>query len=200
MPPKNMISVARNSHMPREAASRCCSASTKWCSSSGRCCSTATGLSLNGHLRRSRNLFVVVSFPSYFRRFIEIESGWRRRSFPFQARRSPRVIFCDFPVTHGPQEINHGQNVSDGQNGRTRGREHIQHLEFRWILPVSARHSHVSENELRKEREVETDKHEQGGQPAPSFRIHAPGDFRPPKMHPTEIPHDRTADHDVVEV
>src|SRR5580704_1995456 len=125
MPPKNMISVARNSHMPSDAASRCCSASTKWCRSSGPCSSTAIGLSLNGHLRGSRDLFVVVGFPSHFWRFLEIKSGWGRRGLPFQAGRSPGVVVGDFSVTHGPQEINHGQHIADGENGRTGGRENI---------------------------------------------------------------------------
>src|SRR5580698_4054667 len=117
MPPKNIISVARKSHMPREAASRCCSASTKWCNSSGPCCSTAIGLSLNIHLRGSGNLFVVVCFPRYFWLLIEIESGWRRRGLPLQASCAPGVVRGDFPVAHGPQEIHHRQNVSDRQNG-----------------------------------------------------------------------------------
>ena len=30
MPPKNMISVSRNTHMPKLAASRCCSTVSKW--------------------------------------------------------------------------------------------------------------------------------------------------------------------------
>src|SRR5271170_5716068 len=154
MPPKNMISVARNSHIPSVAASRCCSASTKWCSSSGPCCSTATGLSLNIHLRGSGNLFVVISFPRHFRLLIEIESGRRRRRLPFQAGRAPGVVADDFPVTHGPQEIHHGQNVSDRQNGGACRRKHIQHLEFRGILPVAARHSHIAENKLREEGQI----------------------------------------------
>src|SRR5580658_7037588 len=177
MPPKNMTSVARNSHMPSDAASRCCSASTKWCRSSGPCCSTAIGLSLNIHLRGSRNLFVVVGFPRHFWLFLEIESGRRRSGLPLQTSRAPRVIRGNFPVTHGPQEINHGQNVSDRQNGRTRGRKHIQHLEFRGILPVAARHSHIAENKLREESQVKASKHQQSGKPAPRFRIHSSGYF-----------------------
>src|ERR1700674_6013828 len=165
MPPKNMISVARNSHMPREAASRCCSVSTKWCSTCVPCSYDVIGLSLTLHLRGSGDLFVVVSFPSHFWRFIKIESGRRRRGLPFQTGRAPRVVFGDFSVTHGPQEVDHRQHISDGQYGRACGREHIQHLEFRWVLPVSARHSHVAENELREESQVETDEHEQRRQP-----------------------------------
>src|SRR5580692_11750924 len=194
MPPKNMISVARNNHMPRVAASRCCSASAKWCSSSGPCCSTVVGLSLNGHLRRSGDLFVVVSFPRHFWRFLKVESGRRRSSLPFQTGRAPRVIRSNLPVTHRPQEIDHGQNVSDRQNGRACSRENVQDLEFWRVLPVTARHSHVSENKLRKKGEVKTGKHEQRRKPAPPFRIHAARNFRPPEMHPPEISHHRAAD------
>ena len=34
-PPKNMISVTRNTHMPSVDASRCCSMLSKWCCSAG---------------------------------------------------------------------------------------------------------------------------------------------------------------------
>src|SRR5580692_8337225 len=193
MPPKNITSVARNSHMPREAASRCCSASAKWCSSSGPCCSTATGLSLNIHLRGSGNLFVVVRFPRHFRLFVEIEGGRRRRSFPFQAGCAPWVIRGDFPVAHGPKEIDHGENVSDRQNGRACRREHIQHLKLWRILSVAAGHSDVAENKLREESQVESGKHEQCRKPAPPFGIHSSGDLRLPEVQPTEISHHRTA-------
>ena len=34
----------------------------------------------------------------------------------------------------------------------------------------------------------------------PAFRIHAPGNLRPPEMHAAEVGHQRAAHHDVVEV
>ncbi len=33
MPPKNMISVTRNTHIPRVTASFCCAIVSKWCCS-----------------------------------------------------------------------------------------------------------------------------------------------------------------------
>ncbi len=68
------------------------------------------------------------------------------------------------------------------------------------ILPVAARHSQVAQNELREERQVESDEHDQRGQTAQPFGIHAAGNLRPPEMHAAQIAHDRAAHHDVVEV
>ena len=34
----------------------------------------------------------------------------------------------------------------------------------------------------------------------PAFGIHTAGNLRPPEMQPAQIPHDRAAHHDVVEV
>src|ERR1700687_732445 len=154
MPPKNMISVARNSHMPSEEASRCCSMVAKWCFSAGLCCSAAIGLYATAHLLGSWNVLVVVSFPIDNRGFIKIVSRRRRRRHPLQTGSAPGIIGSDFPVAHGPQEINHGQKIPNRENGRPGGREHIQHLEFRRILPVAPRHSQIPEDELGKERQV----------------------------------------------
>src|ERR1700752_2525673 len=101
-----MISVPRNSHMPRDAASRCCSTLAKWCRSSGPwTVSTAAGLSLNGYLLGSGDVAVVVGFPGHFRRFVKIE-GWRGRGrFPLQPGSAPGIVLSDFSVAHRPQEI-----------------------------------------------------------------------------------------------
>src|ERR1019366_5834589 len=167
MPPKNMISVLRNSHMPKEAACCCCPISRKWCRSSGLCCSMAAGLSLNRHLLRGWNIGVVVSLPSDDRSFLKVESGGRRTGHPLQPGSAPGIVLRDLAVTHGPQEIHHGQNISDGQDGRARGGEHVQHLELRRILPIAPRHSHVAQEELRKKREIEAEEDDQRRQTAP---------------------------------
>src|SRR5439155_25238397 len=143
------------------------------------CCSTATGLSLNRHLRGSRNVFVVVRLPGYFRRFVEIKRWRRRRGHPLYPGCAPWISIRNLSVTHGPQEINHGQQISNGKNGGTSGREHIQHLELRRILRISTRHTQISENELREKCEIKADEHKQRRQPAPCLRVHAPRNLRP---------------------
>src|SRR6266849_8771911 len=116
MPPKNMISVARNSHMPSDEASRCCSMSTKWCLSAGLCCSTAVGLSATAGLLRSGNVLVVVSFPIDDRGMVEVESGRRRRGHPLQAGSAPGIVRGNFSIAHRPHEIHHRQKVSDRED------------------------------------------------------------------------------------
>src|ERR1035441_1240798 len=90
--------------------------------------------------------------------------------------------------------------MADGQHAGTGGRQHVQHLKLGRILPVAARHADVAENELGEEGQVEADEHEQRRKFCPAFRIHAAADLRPPEMHASEIPHQDTTYHDVVEV
>src|SRR2546430_352567 len=204
MPPKNMISVPRNHHIPSDAALRCCSTSAKWCRSSGRAscstCSATAGLSLKCHLFGQRHVFVCVGFFSHHWYFIEVECGWRRRSLPLEPCRVPGICLGNLSISQGPEHVNHRQQISDGKNGGASSRKHIQHLIFRRILPVPARHSKVAENELREEREVEANEYDQGRQPSPPFGIHPTGNFRPPEVHAAEVSHDRAADHHIVEV
>src|ERR1700737_3548480 len=160
MPPKNMISVARNNHMPNDEAWRCCSMSAKWCWSAGLCCPTAMGLSANTHLLRSGNVLVVVGFPIDHRGALEIESGRRRRGLPLQTGRPPGICGGNFTVAHRPQEIDHGQQIADGKDRRAGRREHVQHLELRRILPVAARHAEIAQDELREEGQVESDEYD----------------------------------------
>src|ERR1700730_9214852 len=168
-----MISVARNSHIPSDEASRCCSMSTKWCLSAGLCCSTAIGLSATAGLLRSGNILVVVSFPIDHRGTVKIKSWRRRRSHPLQAGSAPGIVLRNFSIAHGPQEIHHRQKISDRENSGPGGRENVQHLEFRRILPVATRHPQVAQNELGEESQVKTQKYDDGSQPAQRFRIHA---------------------------
>src|SRR5437660_859548 len=109
MPPKNMISVARNNHMPSDEAPRCCSMSAKRCCSTGFRASAMTALSGKARLLRSGNLVVVVGFPGDLWRLFKIESRRGRRGLPFQTGSAPGVGFGNLSVPHGPQEINHGK-------------------------------------------------------------------------------------------
>src|SRR6266536_2765361 len=164
MPPKNMISVPRNHHIPSEAALRCCSTSAKWCRRSGRAsCSTGSttaGLSLKCHLFGQRHALVLVGFLSHDGGFIEVERRRRGRCCPLKAGGLPRIVGCRLAIAQRPKQVNHRQQISDRENGCACGRKHIQHLIFRRILPVAARHSKVAENELREERQVESDEND----------------------------------------
>src|SRR5512146_2795929 len=113
MPPKNMISVTRNTHIPMEEAPRCCSMFSKWCRSSW--VATAWLLSDNGNLLGQ--LVVVVSLPGYNRRLFEVVSRWRRGCLPFQARCAPGIIPGFLAVAQRPQEVHHGQQVAHRQHG-----------------------------------------------------------------------------------
>src|SRR5205085_11764706 len=148
MPPKNMTSVARKSHMPKDDAWRCCSMSAKWCWSAALCRSTATGLSANLHLLRKWDVLVIVGFPVDHRRVVEIKSWRRGRGRPFQTGSTPRIGLCDSSIAHRPQEIHHREKITYCENGGTSGGEHVQHLEFRRVLPVATWHSEVAQNEL----------------------------------------------------
>src|SRR5258708_18198255 len=156
-----MISVPRNHHMPSDAALRCCSTSAKWCLSSGRSsCSMTRGLSLKRHLFGKWHCLVFICFPSHFRCFIEVK-GWRRRCrSPLKPGRPPRVVLCRFAITQRPEEIHHRQQIPDRQNARARSREDIQHLVLRRVLPVTARHSQIAQDELGKERQIKPDEYD----------------------------------------
>src|ERR1700690_3777571 len=159
MPPKNMISVPRNHHMPSDAALRCCSSSAKWCRSSGRsACSvcSATEPSLKRHLFRKRHGLVFISFPGHDRCFLEIKGRRRRSGPPLQAGRAPWIVRRDLAVAQRPQEVRHGQQVSHGQKACTRGREHIQSLPLRHmrVIPVPPRHPQITENKLREKTQI----------------------------------------------
>ena len=65
---------------------------------------------------------------------------------------------------------------------------------------IAARHAHVSQDELREERQVETEKYHQRRKLGPPFGIHAAGHFGPPVVQSAHVGHDGAAHHDVVEV
>src|SRR5713226_2834875 len=136
MPPKNMTSWARNTHMPRLAAFFCCSSVAKWCRSAGfscACSSTTARLVSNGalpHFWNVSDLVVVIGFPGHDRLLVEVEGRGRGVGLPLQASGVPWIGRGRFAVAHGPHEVDHGQQIPDGENGRAGCREHIQDLEF----------------------------------------------------------------------
>src|SRR5579864_6194302 len=107
MPPKNMISVIRKTHIPMEEAPRCCSMFSKWCRSS--CVARTWLLSDNGDLLGK--LVVVVSLPGHDRRLFEVIGRRRRGRLPLQAGRAPGIVPGFLPIAQRPQEVHHGQQI-----------------------------------------------------------------------------------------
>src|SRR5690348_17425286 len=73
-------------------------------------------------------------------------------------------------------------------------------MEFGWIDGIPAGHAKVTQDKLRKEREVESNKDNDCRNPCPPVRIQAAGHFGPPVVNPAQITHDGAADHDVMEM
>ena len=65
---------------------------------------------------------------------------------------------------------------------------------------ISPRHSEVTQDKLREERQVESDEQNNGGDARQEFRIQTSRNLRPPEVDTTQIPHDCATHHDVVEV
>ena len=76
----------------------------------------------------------------------------------------------------------------------------VEKLKFLGINVVTAGHAHVTENELRKERQIEANEKKDGSPSGQHLRVHSTGDLREPVMDAAEISHDRAPDHDVVEM
>ena len=68
------------------------------------------------------------------------------------------------------------------------------------IVPIASRHAEIAENELREERQVETNEHDYRREASPRLGIKFAGNLRPPIMNSAEIPQNRTPNHHVVEV
>src|SRR5882724_12706486 len=61
-------------------------------------------------------------------------------------------------------------------------------------------HTHIAGDKLWQESQVETNEDDQCCESSPAFWIHASGNLGPPVMQATEIAHQSSADHDVVEM
>src|ERR1019366_2954970 len=101
MPPKNITSVMRKIHIPREEASFCCSAVLN-CS---RNASVSTWGSLTNLTLLADRRAVVVGVVRDDRDLVEIVRGWRRIRLPFEAGGLPRVPSRNRPVLERPHEV-----------------------------------------------------------------------------------------------
>src|SRR5258706_3059046 len=149
MPPKNITSVARKTHIPSQEAWCCCSRSSN--------CSWTAPASDAGALTEFINffglLFVGVGRVRHARRRVEVVRRRRRRRLPFEPPRLPWVGARDRAVAERPEEINERQHVADGEDRRARRRQDVQHLELRRGDVGAARDAEIAENELREERQ-----------------------------------------------
>src|SRR5919109_155025 len=105
--PKNRISVAKNTHIPRLAASCCCVRASNWSASAPRLSATLDVLLGDA---------VGVRLLRHHRRLLEIMRGRRRRSLPLQAFRPPRVGTGWRRIAHGPEEIDQGYDIPDAKD------------------------------------------------------------------------------------
>src|SRR5215469_7136022 len=170
-----MTSVPRKIHMPRLEESFCCSSVAKWCSNAGlsRCSMAVAWLSDNVSLLRLMcvEFVVVIRFPSHDRFLIEIEGSRRRLRLPLEPGGVPRIVGRGLAVPHRPEEVDHRQKIADTEHGRSGRREHVENLELGRICVHASRHAEIAENELREERQVESEEDDQSGQPRPTFGI-----------------------------
>ena len=143
---------------------------------------------------------VCIGFFGHHGRLREILGRRRRRGFPLQPLRTPRVRLGDRTVAHRPDQVNQRNDVSHAQDRRSGRRHHVQHLELRGIERVPARHAEIPEDELREKREIEADENNRRCERRPAIRILSSGNFRPPEVDAAEIAHHRAAHHDVVKV
>src|SRR5882672_6491530 len=147
-----------------------------------------------------RAVIVVVRLPRDFGRDIEIFSDRRRGRLPFKASAGPGIGAGYFTVAHGPSEINHRQQVAQREDGSSGSGHHIEHLKFRRIAGVAARHAQIAENELREEREIEAKEKSNRSDAGQKFRIQLAGNLWPPVVQTADVTHHRSANHDVVKV
>src|SRR5712675_1585459 len=147
-----------------------------------------------------RAVIVVVRLPRDFGRDIEIFSDRRRGRLPFEASARPRIGAGYFTVAHGPSEINHRQQVAQREDGSSGSGHHIEHLKFRRIAGVAARHAQIAENELREKGEIEAQEKGNRSDASQKFRIQLAGNLGPPVVQTADVTHHRATDHDVVEV
>src|SRR5438876_941360 len=126
--PKNMTSVARNTHIPNDAVSCWCSRSA-YCSSS-RCrtrtvcsstsCSSGVKIDCSG-LKLGFLQMVFVGAANDGGRFRKVLLGRRGGGLPFQAGGSPRIRPGRLTIAKCPRQIAKRQDITDAENRGARG-------------------------------------------------------------------------------
>src|SRR5271156_82636 len=122
MPPKNIISVSKKSHMPKVEVSFCCSRFAKWCRRYGECsCSAcASGWVAIAWLSNGLHLMfglvcqplVVVGFVVDHRRLDKVFRQRRRLYLPLQPRCLPGIRPRDLAVLERPSQVEQRKHVT----------------------------------------------------------------------------------------
>src|SRR5260370_389393 len=143
---------------------------------------------------------IIVWLPGHFRSYMEILCRRRRIRRPLEAGGWPGVLPSNLAVAHGQGEISHREQIAQRENRCARRGQHVEHLKFRRIGVIAARHAEIAKDELRKEREVEANEQGDGRGARKSLRIEPAGNLRPPQVQSNAVTQDRSADHNVVEM
>src|SRR5687768_13059194 len=127
-PPKNMTSVARNSHMPSVDASACCSIVSKWCWCAGCPCACPPGgcpWASTWAAMASGNfdlpLRILVGAFRHHWLIEEVVRQRRRLSRPLQTGGEPRIRASLLAPEERVGEIQHRQQVAEAENHRPAG-------------------------------------------------------------------------------
>src|SRR5579871_984556 len=134
MPPNIMISVSRNTHMPKVEASFCWAMSSNWWTRAGWCSVVVVWLWDNSDLLFAA---VVIRFLRHYGSFVEIMSWRRRTGLPLQACCFPGIRPGNGPIPQRPNEVDGRQDKTDRQDRGPRAGEHVQNLELRRVHGIA---------------------------------------------------------------
>jgi hypothetical protein len=73
-------------------------------------------------------------------------------------------------------------------------------LELFGVCMITARHTEIAQNELRKKCQIEPEESDNRGHFPEQLRVHFPGNLRPPEMKAPHERHDHSADHNVMKM
>src|SRR6266850_8593483 len=105
-----------------------------------------------------------------------------------------------FAIAHRPDEVDCRDQHAKSEDRCACRREHIEHLKLRRVSVITARHAHKTGDKLGHEGQIKPNEDHESSEASPSFRIHPPRNLWPPVMQTTEVTHERSTDHDVVEM
>src|SRR5256885_2707943 len=164
------------------------------------------GRKLSRHFRlrackaQIRTVNDIVRLPIHNGSLVEIFGERWRSGLPFEAGCGPGIRSGNLAIAHRPREIDHRQEIAKRKNRSARGGHDVEHLKFRRVIVIAARHAEAAKNELREECEIEADEENDRGGTRKEFRLQTASNLRPPEVKTADVTHHRAADHDVVEV
>src|SRR5687767_7418144 len=93
----------------------------------------------------------------------EVVRMGRRGGQPLKARRAPWIAGSLRSLEPRVDQVEDHDGKTGAQDHRTDGAETMQRAEALEVIPVATGHALRAEHELREERDVEADEHEQPG-------------------------------------